>query len=247
MLCHVAETSGVSEHTFVKFLNSFEVQEIDEGERIVKRGVQVKGWYMILKGHVEVSECTTKIHLHEGNCFGSPALLRGKNGGLSMFGRGDGISVTSYSKPHCTLAIVSRKRFLELLDCDKGLSEFFHKHAETQIKMREKRKSYNAKRRRSVNLPRKKQIQHIQATAKTTRRAKFTRTNSGHRMVNKYKILSRLGRGAYVVLERGDREYDSPSNNFFLCFNYGLTQLETPTGTVMFASVKTRAQNMCTL
>ena len=231
----------------MKFLNSFEVQEIDEGERIVKRGVQVKGWYMILKGHVEVSECTTKIHLHEGNCFGSPALLRGKNGGLSMFGRGDGISVTSYSKPHCTLAIVSRKRFLELLDCDKGLSEFFHKHAETQIKMREKRKSYNAKRRRSVNLPRKKQIQHIQATAKTTRRAKFTRTNSGHRMVNKYKILSRLGRGAYVVLERGDREYDSPSNNFFLCFNYGLTQLETPTGTVMFASVKTRAQNMCTL
>ena len=49
MLCHVAETSGVSEHTFVKFLNSFEVQEIEEGETIVKRGVQVKGWYVMFE------------------------------------------------------------------------------------------------------------------------------------------------------------------------------------------------------
>jgi len=220
MLCHVAETSGVSEKTFVQFLESFEIQNYAEGETIVKRGVQVKGWYMITEGHVEVAESTTKIHLHEGNCFGTyshthlltylltytntnnnntgtPALLRGKNGGLGLFGRGDGISVTSSTRPHCILAVVSRKRFLELLDSDKGLSEFFHNHAETQIKMRKKRKSYQNKRRNSRNLPHTKQIKHTQATAKTTRRAKFTRTNSGHRMVNKYKILSRLGRGAY--------------------------------------------------
>lgn len=141
-------------------------------------------------------------NLHKSYVFshlpGSPALLKGKNGGLSFFGSGgDGISVKSSTRPHCILGIVPRSKFLQLLESDKGLSQFFHKHAETQIKMREKRRSYENRRRKSINMPRKKEIKHIQATAKTTRRAKFTRTNSGHRMVNTYKILSRLGRGAY--------------------------------------------------
>lgn len=198
MLIHICEKATLDQSQFASFLRSFESETYNENETIVRRGVALTGWYIVTSGHVVVTESNAKIRLHEGNCFGSPALLKGRNGGNSIFSRsgGDGISVSS-GQSACVLAKMTQDVFHSWLKRSEGLSNFFTTHAESVMKKRERRQSYQKARRSSMNLARKRQIKGIAAEAKTTRKARFTRSNSGHRMVNKYKILSRLGRGSY--------------------------------------------------
>ena len=193
MLIHVATTSKLDDDVFVEFLNALVGETHAPGAVVVRKGQALDGWYLVTSGAVTVKESSVEITLHEGNCFGAPAILNGKNGGLF----GGGISVVVADDGEATLAKVPRTEFSAFLRDNAELSKFFSTRVATVIRQRKERRTYQKARRSSMNLARKRQVRGISATAKTTRKAKLTRTLSGHRMVNRYKILQRLGRGSY--------------------------------------------------
>jgi len=199
MLVHISKAANLDACEFAKFLNAFLSARFDsKDDVIVKKGRSVESWYVVAKGFVTVREATTEVKLHEGNCFGSPALINGRNGGTGLFGLGGGSGgITVVAGGPCVLATMPRDAFLNFLKENEGLSAFFNSHVEQVIAMRQERRKYQKARRASMNLARKREVKGISETAKTTRKAKLTRTLSGHRMVNKYKILKRLGRGSY--------------------------------------------------
>eukprot|EP00939_MAST-03C_sp_MAST-3C-sp1_P001670 g1670.t1 len=223
LLIHIAKSANIVDSVFSQFLHAFERDDIEtKGQMIVTSGTSLSFWYLVLKGNVVVKESSTEVKLYEGNCFGSPALINGRNGGRSLFGRGGGGGISVFAGHSCVLAKMRRDKFISFLRQHEGLSAFFTSHVESIMEQRKKRQTYQKARRASLNLARVREVRGISEKAKTTRKAKLTRTSSGHRMVNRYKILTRLGRGSYGDVRKCE---DTTTGQIFACKIVNRSQL----------------------